>query len=62
MSDYDDWLATTPEDEEDAANERETRKQAIEEQKLDRFLGGHGDPHGEWADYVYDPLSRKGFE
>ena len=37
---YDEWLATTPEDEEDAANFREKQKQAREERALDKFLAG----------------------
>lgn len=58
----------TPEDEEDAANEREKRRQAAEERKLDADMFGYDSDGGvfnvRWteADFVYDPLSKKGFE
>lgn len=58
MSAYDNWLATTPEDEEDARIERELRRRQLAAERENRSP----DPHGAWADYVYDPLSRGGFE
>jgi len=64
-SDYDDWLATTPEDEEEAAQEREAKRDAAAQRKLDAAMFGYDDPRTDgWveADFVYDPLSKKGFE
>lgn len=58
---YDNWLSTTPEDEEDEADEREARRNAAAERALDRAEAGY-DPVGREADFIYDPLGKRGFE
>lgn len=56
MTPYDHWKTTEPEDEEARAALRESRRNRCPVPRDDE------DPHGAWADYEYDPLSRKGFE
>lgn len=65
-SGYDDWLATTPEDEAATAKERERRKAAADEYRSDnprqyraQFINGRKVYE---EDYIYDPLSRRGYE
>lgn len=84
---YDDWLATTPEDEADWYAERERRRNAAAERAIDEAsepplpIGARRvfsdlvwcpirkcavpDTVGRLVypeDYMYDPLSRRGFE
>jgi len=54
MTPYDHWKTTEPETEEELS-----LRLARTNRQPTRSLP---DPHGEWADYVYDPLSRQGFE
>lgn len=62
---YDTWLTTTPEDEEYAAAEREKRREAAAERKLEAATyEGDDFRRARWteADFIYDPLSKTGFE
>lgn len=53
MTPYDNWLTTTPEDEDDARNARRRAR-------LSAPVDDDAEPEvlGEEADYIYDPIGR----
>lgn len=66
MNGYDNWLHTTPEDEEDTAVWRNNRKAAAEEERANRpryysaqFINGRKVYE---EDFICDPLSKQGFD
>lgn len=61
MSRYDNWLTTTPEDEADAARERDIRRQAADQRAIDDFdcpPQGYA-PVRVYAAYRWDPALKR---